>query len=290
MIRADAPACRGPDPVIRAPSFSVPRGACDAHAHVIGSPPDYPFVSDRSYTPPEAGPGAYRRMLDSLGCERGVLVQVSVHGTDNRLLVETLRADPARLRGIAVVTPDVSERELTDLSEAGVRGARVNVLFGGGVSLAAMETLASKIAPFGWHLQLLMDARHLPELGPRIERLPVEVVFDHMGHMPVGAGVDHPGFLWLVRLLKEGRAWVKLSGAYRISAGAPFRDTLPFARALIEAAPERCLWGSDWPHVAVSGPMPNTGDLLNLLQLWAPDEATRRRLLVDNPARLYAFP
>jgi predicted TIM-barrel fold metal-dependent hydrolase len=229
-------------------------------------------------------------MLDAIGCERGVLVQVSVHGTDNRLLVSALRESPERLRGIAVVTPDVSDRELRALAEAGVRGLRLNVLFGGGVLLDALEALALRIALLGWHLQLLIDARDLPAIGPRLERLPVEVVIDHMGHIPVDAGTDHPGFRWMQRLLASGRAWVKLSGAYRISrAGAPFDDTIPFARALVATAPDRCLWGSDWPHVAVTGPMPNTGDLLSLLARWVPDEALRTRILVDNPARLYGF-
>lgn len=273
------------------PSFRVPDGACDTHAHVIGLPPAYPFVPERSYTPPEASEASYLAMLDALRVSRGVLVQVSVHGTDNRRMVEVLRHNSTRLRGVAVVAPDVSERELLDLTAAGVRGIRLNVLFGGGVSIDAMESLAQKVAPLGWHIQLLLDARDLPEIGPRIERLPVQVVIDHMGHMPVSAGTDHPGFQWLLRLVGNGRAWVKLSGAYRVSqTGAPYHDTLPFARALLQAAPDRCVWGSDWPHVAVPGPMFDTGDLLDLLSVWAPDETTRRRILVENPARLYDFP
>lgn len=285
-----APYCLAPDPSHRRPGWTVPPGACDTHAHVIGPPHRFPYVADRSYTPPEAPPEAYLGMLDALGLDRGVLVQVSVHGTDNRRMVEVLRSRPARLRGIAVVAPDVSDNELADLAAAGVRGLRLNVLFGGGVGFDALETLASRIAGLGWHLQFLLDARELPALAPRLERLPVPFVVDHMGHMPTAAGFDHPGFQTLLRLVRDCGCWVKLSGAYRTSsAGPPFTDTIPFARALVEAAPDRMVWGSDWPHVAMDTYMPNTGDLLDLLATWVPDEALRRRILVDNPARLYGF-
>ena len=287
----EAPACQGPNPIVHPPGFAVPANACDTHAHVIGPADHFSMVANRSYTPPPALEAAYLGMLDSLGMARGVLVQISVYGTDNRCMVESLKAHPDRLRGVAVVSPDISEGELEPLHAAGVRGIRINVLFGGGVAIDEMERLAARVAPLGWHIQLLIDARNLPELGPRIAKLPLEVVIDHMGHTPVSAGVAHPGFQWMLRLLKEGKAWTKLSGAYRISqAGAPFHDTLPFAQALVSAAPERCLWGSDWPHVAVEGPMFNTGALLDLLPLWVPEETVRNRILVDNPARLYGFP
>ncbi|MFH1341319.1 MAG: amidohydrolase family protein [Pseudomonadota bacterium] len=285
------PACQGPNPVVDPPSFAVPAAACDTHAHVIGPNDRFPMVASRSYTPSPASEAAYLGMLDSLGMARGVLVQISVYGTDNRCMIESLKAHPDRLRGVAVVAPDVGGAELEALHAAGVRGIRINVLFGGGVAIDEMERLAARVAPLGWHIQLLIDARNLPELGPRMMKLPVEVVFDHMGHMPVSSGVAHPGFQWMLRLLREGRAWVKLSGAYRISQiGSPFHDTLDFAQALVAVAPERCVWGSDWPHVSVEGPMFNTGALLDLLPLWVPEEAVRNRILVDNPARLYGFP
>lgn len=285
---SDIPFCQGPDPFVRPPAFPVPANACDCHAHVIGD--GFPMVANRSYTPPAAPEAAYLAMLDSLGMRRGVLVQISIYGTDNRCMLESLKRHPDRLRGVAVLAPDVTDAELAELHGAGVRGVRINVLFGGGVGLETMERLAARIAPLGWHIQLLLDARALPEIGPVIERLPTEVVIDHMGHMPVTAGMAHPGFQWMLRLLQAGRAWVKLSGAYRISGkSTPFHDTAAFAQALLAAAPDRCVWGSDWPHVSVDGPMFNTGDLLDLLPLWVPDEAQRTRVLVDNPARLYGF-
>jgi len=268
----------------------MPRGACDCHAHVIGSPERYPFTSERSYTPPAAPEEAYLAMHRALGIERGVLVQVSVHGTDNRLLVETLRRHPERLRGIAVVTPDVAEAELDVLDAAGVRGLRCNELFGGGIGLEAIETLARRIARRGWHLQLLMDGRRLPSISARLTQLPVPFVIDHMGYIPTASGLDGPGFRELCTLLKEADCWVKISGANRISSQPiPYRDTIAFAQALVATRPERVVWGSDWPHVAIKGPMVNDGVLLDLLAEWVPDEATRNRILVDNPAALYRF-
>ncbi|MEO3999677.1 amidohydrolase family protein [Mesorhizobium sp. CAU 1732] len=283
------PFCQGANPFVRTPSFAIPRGACDTHAHVIGGA-RFPMVANRSYTPPAASEESYLAMLDALGMDRGVLVQISVYGTDNSCMVETLRRHPGRLRGVAVVAPDVSDAQLEELSAAGVRGVRINALFGGGIAIEELERLAARIAPLGWHVQLLINVQTLPEIAPIIARLPVEVVFDHMGHIPVESGTDHPGFAQMVEFLKDGKAWVKLSGAYRMSAQeANFDDTLPFAQALGEAAPDRCVWGSDWPHVALTQPMPNTGDLLELLELWVPDEQLRNNILVTNPARLYGF-
>jgi 2-pyrone-4,6-dicarboxylate lactonase len=282
--------CPGPDPHPAGPTrYAVPSGAVDTHAHVIGLPPAYPLVADRSYTPPAAPAERYLAMLDATGMAKGVLVQVSVHGTDNRLMVETLRANRERLRGIAVIPLGLPDRELADLKEAGVVGLRLNVLFGGGVGLDQLERYGALAREMGWHLQFLLDARDLPAIASTLARLPVPAVFDHMGHMPVSAGVDHPGFQTLLALVRDG-GWVKLSGAFRVSvSGPPYADTVPFARALNEAAPERCLWGSDWPHVAAWDGPPKLSVLLDLMADWVPDEARRRMLFVDNPARLYGF-
>ncbi|MCJ2013149.1 amidohydrolase family protein [Methylobacterium sp. J-076] len=282
--------CPAPDPHPAGPTrFAVPPGAIDTHAHVIGLPPAYPLVAERSYTPPAAPAERYLGMLDATGMAHGVLVQVSVHGTDNRLMVETLRANRARLRGIAVIPLGLPEGELAALKEAGVVGLRLNVLFGGGVGLDQLERYGALAREMGWHLQFLFDARDLPAITPVLARLPVPLVFDHMGHMPASAGVDHPGFQALLGLVRDG-SYVKLSGAFRVSvAGPPYADTIPFARALNEAAPERCLWGSDWPHVAAWDGPPKLSTLLDLMAEWVPDEARRRMLFVDNPARLYGF-
>ncbi|MBY0613789.1 MAG: amidohydrolase family protein [Beijerinckiaceae bacterium] len=284
------PHCPGPDAPPRGPSkFKVPAGAVDTHAHVIGLPPAYPFVAERSYTPPAASPELYLSMLDATGMSHGVLIQVSVHGTDNRLMVETLRSNRERLRGIAVVALGQKDSAYRELKEAGVVGLRINDLFGGGVGFDALADYGALCRELGWHLQFLTDARLLPDRASAFGRLPVPIVVDHMGHFPTSAGLGDPGFQTLLSLVRDG-GWVKLSGAFRTSLEAyPYRDTVPFARALAEAAPDRCLWGSDWPHVAHYKPMPNVGDLLDVLHDWLPDEATRNTVLVDNPQRLYGF-
>jgi predicted TIM-barrel fold metal-dependent hydrolase len=286
---SEPPACPAPAAGPHPPrGVTLPRGAVDTHAHVIGAPPAYPFVADRSYTPPPASPGAYLDMLDATGVDRGVLIQVSVHGSDNRLLLETLRPHPDRLRGVAVMPHNLAEGEYLEAHAAGVRGLRLNVLFGGGIGFEALERYDDLVAERGWHLQLLVDARDLPDLAPRLARLRAPIVIDHMGHMPVSLGLDHPGFQTLIALVRDG-AWVKLSGAFRLSDQPDWADTIPVARALFEAAPDRCVWGSDWPHVAHWGRMMQVAELLELLARWAPDEAARRRILVDNPERLYGF-
>ena len=285
-------ACPGPQPVQRTTTrFIVPPGAVDTHAHVIGLPPEYPFVASRSYTPPAASAADYLAMLDATAMTYGVLTQVSVHGTDNRLLVETLQANRQRLRGIAVIPLDCPDNEKAALKEAGVIGLRINVLYGGGVGFSQLEDYAAVCREMGWHLQFLIDAGDLPALASRFAKLPVPFLIDHMGHFPTTRGTADTGFQVLLSLVRDG-GWVRLSGAYRTSTegGPPYGDTIPFARLLAEAAPERCVWGSDWPHVANWDAMMGVNDLLDLLADWVPDDALRQRVLVDNPQRLFGFP
>lgn len=288
------PVCEAADPFPRAPGFKLPAGACDTHAHVFGPACRYPYTPNRTYTPPDAPAGAYLHLHDRLGIQRGVLVQPSVYGTDNSLQLDALaylRSMGREYRGIAVVDADVSETELDRLQDGGHCGVRMNLLFKGGIEWRDVEALAQRLAGRGWHLQFLIDVSTFDDLEQRVRSLPVPVVVDHMGHMPCSKGLTHPGFQALLNLLQDGKAWVKLSGAYRITAQArpPYSDVAPFAQALIEANAERCVWGSDWPHPHFSIPMPNDGDLLNLLADWAPNETVRNRILVDNPAQLYGF-
>jgi len=285
----NAPGCPGPPPVQPAPRIAVPHGAVDSHSHVIGAPPDYPFVTARSYTPPPARADEYLAMLDATGMTYGVLTQVSVHGTDNRLLVEALTAHRTRLRGIAVIALDASDAERRALKEAGVVGLRLNVLYGGGIGFDRVADYGALCREMGWHLQLLIDAGELPKLAGALARLPVPFLVDHMGHFPTSRGLDDPGFQTLIGLVRDG-AWVRLSGAYRTTVeGPPYDDTVPFAQALIEANAERCVWGSDWPHVSNWGVMMTVADLIDLLARWVPDADVRRRVLVDNPHRLFGF-
>lgn len=290
MLDAANDPCPAPLPLLGSLDFKLPRGACDSHAHVIASDFNlYPLTQQRSYTPAVASENQYLGMLDGLGFDRGVLVQPSVYGTDNRYLLEVLARHSQRLRGVAVVPPDSSEGTLAHLHEQGVRGIRFNLLFRGGLDLGLLEPLAARVAAYGWHIQLLIDVRDLPQLADRLIRLPCPVVIDHMGHLPASEGVRNPGFRLLLEGLKQHGWWVKLSGAYRLGAMAPdYAEADPLAAALIAANPARLVWGSDWPHVAQKS-MPDTVRLLNRLAVWAPDSALRRRILVDNPRELYDF-
>ncbi len=197
-----------------------------------------------------------------------------------------------RARGVAVVEPDITDREHERLNEVGIWGLRFTTLLRRGSGVANIETMAARIRPLGWHVQLFIDGpTQLADLMPALGDLPVDLVVDHMGHFTPSDGVDHPAFRALLELVRGGRCWVKLSGAYRTTGQRlpPYDDVDPFARALIEAGPERMVWGSDWPHPVVDIPMPNDGEILDLLARWAPDEEMRRKILVDNPAALYGF-
>lgn len=285
-----APTCLAPFSGQAPASFAIPEHACDTHAHVIS--PDrhaHPFVEDRTYTPPSADESAYLNMLNKQGMRRGVLVQVSVHGKDNRYMLDVLRRHPQRLRGVAVVGPEVSDAELDAMHAVGVRGVRLNVLFKGGVGFNEMDRLAHRIKELGWHMQFLMDVRQLPDLMPMMTRLPVPGVLDHMGHAPVAELAAGKGGQAMLHMLEHYGWWVKLSGAYRIGSQLDsYEDVVPWAQRLVAAVPERCLWGSDWPHVHIPA-MVDTGKLRNKFATWVPDEATRHRILVENPARLYDF-
>lgn len=282
--------CPAPFDNLHHPDFVVPALACDCHAHVIAEDTvRYPFTSDRSYTPPPAPESAYLAMLDALGLQRGVLVQPSIYGTDNRYMRQVLAHHPDRLRGVAVIDATINNAALERMHAEGVRGVRINALFRGGVALESMEQIAARIAPFGWHMQFLIDVARGLELLPRMARLGCAVVIDHMGYL-TPADVQNTSALKTLSGYVTGEGWwVKLSGAYRLVQNLQdMSQVTPLAQALIHANPQRVVWGSDWPHVAVQN-MPNTTDLLSMLAKWAPDEAMRQRILVQNPAVLYDF-
>jgi predicted TIM-barrel fold metal-dependent hydrolase len=290
------PACAPPRVPTR-PKVLPPANACDTHAHVFGPAAQFPYAADRSYTPPDAPLAMYLAMLDTVGFARGVLVQGSAHGRDNSAMLDALERHPDRLRGVAVADADVAPAELHRWASLGVRGLRFNHFFRGGalhyrggVPLDAARTLAPLMAELGWHLQLWIDVKDLPETIPTLRALGLPVVIDHMGRTDAGAGTATPGFQSLLRLVGEGGCWVKLSGAHRLSRKAPdYPDARPFHEALVRANPERLVWGGDWPQPRMEGEMPDVGHLLDLFQAWTPDEATRTRILVTNPARLYGF-
>ena len=268
--------------------------SCDCHAHVCGPESRYPYAANRLYTPHDALPTDFRRMLDSLGIERGVLVQPSIYGTDNRAMLDALAQDPARLRGVAVVPWNVTSKELESLHASGVSGVRQNIVDlkdGKGIlPLEDLKKLAHKIKPLGWHVEFLMHVDEFPDLDRQLADFPVDVVFGHLGYVSTRKTPDEPGFRALLRLMKDGKAWVKLTAPYRLTMSAmPYPDTDAFAAALVDAAPERLLWGSDWPHVFIKTAMPDDAELFRLFERWVPDERMRKRILVDNPAALYRF-
>ncbi|HXF66067.1 MAG TPA: amidohydrolase family protein [Burkholderiales bacterium] len=292
---AAAPTCAPPDFEPRAPRLKLPPNACDCHAHIMGPAARFAYAPERLYTPPDCLLPDYERMLATLGLARAVLVQPSVYGTDNTVLLEALRQRRDRMRGVAVVAPEVSDVELALLEAAGVRGVRVNIVdvkdrCPGTLPMEALRKLAQRIAPLGWHLELLLHVDEFPDLDLLFGDFPVDIVLGHLGYMNIGQGLDAPGFRALLRLMEAGRAWVKLTGPYRITREPlPYRETVAFAHALLEANPERVVWGTDWPHVMLKGTMPNDGDLADLLSDWIPDAALRERVLVRNPERLYRF-
>jgi predicted TIM-barrel fold metal-dependent hydrolase len=290
-----APACAPPDSAPRRPQFQFPRNACDCHAHVLGPARRYPYSAARIYTPADCLPSAYRHMLDTLGVERAVLIQPSVYGTDNAAMLDAMKSDPARLRGVAVVPDDISDGELKRLDDAGVRGVRVNIVDvkdrkPGTLPLEMLTKLARRIAPLGWHMEFLMHVDEFPDFDRQLGDFPVDVVLGHLGYMRTDKGVDAPGFQAMLRLMARGKCWVKLSGPMRISTQSlPYADVTAFAQALTKANPERVVWGTDWPHVIIKGAMPNDGDLADLVPAWIPDAALREKVLVKNPAQLYGF-
>ena len=291
---AEAPLCAPPDPQPKKPRLEMPPRACDCHAHICGPIDRHPYSDRRVYTPPDTLLPAYRHMLNTLGVERAVLVQPSVYGSDNRVMLAAMAELGTRCRAVAVVDDAVSDEALARMHAAGVRGVRVNVVdvaeAKGVIPMAPLRGLAERIAPFGWHVELLVHADEFPDLDTLFGDFPVDIVLGHLGYMRTEKDVRQPGFQALLELARSGRAWIKLTGPYRISGEAPpWRDTIPYAHALLDAAPDRIVWGTDWPHVMVKGPMPNDGDLADMLVEWIPDASLRERVLVQNPARLYGF-
>lgn len=294
MTQDSIPVCQGPDPDPKKPSFEIPPLACDTHAHIFGPESKYDYSPRRGYTPPDASLEDFLRLHAVLGMERGVLTQPSVYGTDNSAMLDAVAREPDRLRAVAAVDETVTDAELERLNDAGVRGIRVNIVDKGGMpfsDMSAVEHMGDRIRDLGWHIEVLIHVSDFPDLRKTFARFPVDIVFGHLGYMKTDKGLDNPGFQDFLSLLSDGRAWVKLTGTYRITtmATTPYDDVQPYGAALIETAPDRVLWGSDWPHPFVQMQMPNDGDLLNMLADFAPDAAMRKRILVDNPIQLYGF-
>ena len=280
--------CELPGPASR-PVTAAPAGTTDTHFHIFGPTDRYPLAPGRLYNPGYSPVTEYRKMARTVGIDRTVIVQASVYGTDNRCLVDAIAEFGIdTCRGIAVIEPSIRPEQLQELHEQGVRGIRFNAITGS-TPLEWLPEIAAMIAPLGWHVQLWIKADRLLEIAHVVDALPVDVVLDHMAQMPVAASFDEPSVKNVLRLMESGRCWMKLVG-YRISAESPpYRDVDRLARAVIERAPTRCLWGTDWPHIYLEGrPMPDAGVLFDNLYRWC-DADTARAILVDNPAALYGF-
>jgi predicted TIM-barrel fold metal-dependent hydrolase len=285
----------------------VPDGACDCHMHVIGNPAQFPFAEDRIYTPPGASIEQLLDLQRELGLARAVIVQPSVYGTDNSCTIDAVRRLGPRARGVAVIDGATPRRALEQMNRAGIRGVRLNVItnnpdgFEPGRARELLDAIAGQIDGLGWHVQIYARTLVIAALARHIGELRFPVVIDHFGHARPDRA-PAPGFDALLDLVRSGAVYVKLSGAYRISQQAPdYADMAPIARALVAANPDRILWGTDWPHTNsaygrgrpltdTAPPLPiDDGRLMNELWTWAPDAAVRKRILVDNPARLYGF-
>ncbi len=289
--------CFHPDP--STPRFRVPPGSVDAHCHVFGPGDRFPYAPERKYTPCDASREQLFALRDRLGFARNVIVQATCHGADNRALVDALVHSGGRARGVATVHRDVSDDELRAMHAAGVRGVRFNFVrrLVDFTPRETLEAIAQRIAPLGWHVVVYFEARDLPELWEFFTALPTTVVVDHMGRPDVSKPVDGPEFELFVRLMREhANVWSKVSCPERLSVSGPpaldgerdaYRDVVPFARRLVETFPDRVLWGTDWPHPNLKDHMPDDGLLVDFIPHIARTEELQRRLLVDNPMRLY---
>jgi len=286
------PACEAPVESDRTPALLLPSGSCDAHCHIFGPFDRYPLPDDRSFTPALAPETALTRLHERLGIARAVIVQSQGHGFDHTPLLDALHTGGGRYRGVALIRPSDDEATLARYHAAGVRGARFNFLahLGGRPNLDAIRDVIARVRPFHWHAAIHVAGNDIVEYADFLRSLDMPLVVDHMGRPNIAEGPESPAMHTLRNLLDRGNVWVKLSGSDRLSAaGAPFTDALPFAQRLAAHAPERVLWGSDWPHVNLHGPMPDDVDLTNLIAEIVPDAGKRIQMLVDNPVAFFDF-
>ena len=286
------PTCPPPDPNPMRPRIKLPPLSCDSHFHIFGPGKVFPYAAQRAFTPHDAPKERLFALHAFLGFERGIFVQSSCHGTDHAAVLDALKDAKGRYRGVALLAPGTPAQEVARLNDAGFCGVRFHFLshLGAAPSYDAMRSVMRLIAPHGWHVAIHVTGRDLLAHLDFINSIEARVVIDHIARLDVTEGVGGAAFAALRRLLDGGRIWVKLSGTDRVSKQAPpFRDAVALARALAEHAPERVVWGTDWPHPNIDAHMPNDGQLVDSIAEIAPAEATRRRMLVDNPAELFGF-
>jgi 2-pyrone-4,6-dicarboxylate lactonase len=281
-----------PHPNPRPPVLRLPPGSCDAHCHVFGPATVFPYAPDRTFTPFEVPRDVVAERQRFLGFERSVIVQSSCYGSDHRALLDALRADPANLRGVALLNSGVSSAELDVLDEAGVRGARLHFLphLGAAPDLHEQNVVLQRIGERGWHAEIHVQGPGVAEHQRMIESIETKVVIDHMARVDLREGLEGSAVRSLRELLDCGHVWVKLSGVDRVSlTGPPYDGAVALAALLARHAPERVLWGTDFPHPNIVGPAPDDGLLVDLIAIIAPTESARRKLLVDNPVEFFGF-
>lgn len=280
------------DPEPSRPRFELPEGAVDAHCHVFGPEAEFPFAPERKYTPCDASKHQLFALRDFLGFSRNVIVQATCHGKDNRAMVDAVRSSNGLARGVASVRADVGMDELKEMHDAGVRGVRFNFVrrLVDATPREVFLGIANKIARLGWHIVVYFEAQDLEDLTPFLNQLPTIIVVDHMGRPDIAAGADSQAFEMFLELMdKNTNVWSKVTCPERLSISGPhaYDDVVPFARKVVESFPERVLWGTDWPHPNMTSHMPDDGKLVDFIPRIAPDRAQQRKLLVDNPMRLY---
>lgn len=286
------PSCPPPDPNTRTPAFKAPPKACDAHCHVFGPRNLFPYWPTSTYEPPDAGKERLKELHRILGIERAVIVQASCHGPDNRAMLDAIASSNGAYRGVCIARKTFTDEDFRQLHEGGVRGVRFNFVthLGGTPDLDAMQNILARVKPLGWHLIIHVNAEDLITFEAFFSAIDLEIIVDHMGRVPCDQGTGQAAFQVLKRFMRRENWWCKICGAERISrAGPPFADAIPFAQELIALAPDRILWGTDFPHPNITRWMPNDGDLLDLLPRFAEGPALQQKILVDNPARLYGF-
>lgn len=292
LVHAEVPVIAGPDPHPKTPKFKLPHGSVDTHTHIFGPQSRYPYAADRPYTAPEAPLAMFAALHKKIGCDRAVIVNATVHGYDNSVVLDAIAQSHGRYKGCANIADGITDAELDRLNKGGIRACRFAFLkrLGGVKDMAAFNRLTHRAAEIGWHIDIYLEPGTVPDFTPLLMGLPAPYVIDHMATVSAAKGLQDPGFTSLLDLQKrDEKCWVKITGLERASAdGKPFHDAVPFAHALVMNAPDRVIWGTDWPHPNVKI-MPNDGEIVDLIPLYAPDAKLRHKLLVDNPVKLFGF-
>lgn len=284
--------CLPPDPNPKKPKLSLPPLACDAHCHVFGPSDKFPYHPTSTYEPPDASKESLKQQHDAIGIERAIIVQASCHGPDNRAMLDAIKwRGDQYWRGVCIANDSFTDAEFEELHYGGVRGVRFNFVkhLGGAPDLHAMKNVLERVKQFGWHLVIHVNAEDIIEYESFFSQFSdMQIIVDHMARVPTDLGTEQPAFKVLLEFMQKENWWVKVSGSERISkAGPPFYDAIPYAQKLIKIAPDRVIWGTDFPHPNIKEHMPNDGDLVDLLGLFTDDKDQIKKILVDNPNRLY---